>query len=78
MKTRAILLAAILAAALPVAAQTTPSAGESNPARVHVVDRATANTQAKSAKHGAKVAKVHKKAKRNVKKGATPKAAKAG
>ena len=78
MNTRNTLLAALLAAALPVAAQTTPSVGESNPARVQVVDKATASTQAASAKQGAKAAKSKKKAKKTARKGDKPAAAKAG
>ena len=66
------------AAALPVAAQTAPTPGESNPARVQVVDKAAASAQAQSAKQGAKAAKAKKKAKKGVKKGDRPTAAKAG
>jgi hypothetical protein len=78
MNTRNTLLAALLAAALPVVAQTTPSAGETNPARLQVVDKATAGTQAQSAKQGAKAAKAKKKVKKTAKKGDKPTAAKAG
>ena len=78
MNTRITLLAAILAAALPVVAQTTPSPGEQNPARVELVDKATASAQAQSAKQGAKTAKSKRKAKKKVKKGDHPTAAKAG
>jgi hypothetical protein len=79
MNTRNTLLAAILAAALPVVAQTTPSTGEKNPARVQVVDKDTASAQAHSAKQGAKAAKSKRKAtKKKVKKGGEPAAAKAG
>lgn len=78
MNTRNTLLAAILAAALPVVAQTTPSPGEKDPARAQVVDKATASAQAQSAKQGAKTAKSKRKAKKNVKKGDQPTAAKAG
>jgi ABC-type Na+ efflux pump permease subunit len=78
MSTRNTILAAILAAALPVAAQTAPTPGESNPARVQVVDKAAASAQAQSAKQGAKAAKAKKKAKKGVKKGDRPTAAKAG
>ena len=78
MNIRNTLLAAILAAALPVVAQTTPSPGERNPARVQVVDKATASAQAQSAKQGAKTAKSNRKAKKKLKKGDQPSAAKAG
>ena len=78
MNTRNILLAAILAAALPVVAQTTPSTGEKDPARVQVVDKDTASAQAHSTKQGAKAAKSKRKAKKKVKKGGAPAAAKAG
>jgi len=78
MNTRNTLLAAILAAALPVVAQTTPSAGEKDPARVQVVDKATASAKAQSAKQGAKTAKSKRKAKTKAKKGDQPAAAKAG
>ena len=78
MNTRNTLLAAILAAALPVVAQTTPSPGEKNPARVQVVDQATASAQAQSAKQGAKTAKSKSKMKKKVKKSDQPAAAKAG
>jgi len=78
MNTRNILLAAILAAALPVVAQTTPSTGEKDPARVQVVDKDTASAQAHSAKQGAKAAKSKRKAKKKAKKGGEPAAAKAG
>jgi hypothetical protein len=77
MNTRNTILAAILAAALPVAAQTAPIPGEANPARVQVVDKATASAQARAAKQGARAAKAKKKAK-GVKKGDRPAAAKAG
>jgi hypothetical protein len=78
MNTRNTLLAAILAAALPVVAQTTPSVGEKDPARVQVVDKSKASAQAQSAKQGAKTAKSKKKAKKKAKKGDQPSAAKAG
>ena len=78
MNIRNTLLAAILAAALPVVAQTTPSPGEKNPARSQVVDKATAGAQAQSAKQGAKTAKSKRNAKKKVKKGDQPSAAKAG
>jgi ABC-type Na+ efflux pump permease subunit len=79
MNTRNTLLAAVLAAALPVVAQTIPSPGEKNPARVQVVDKATASAQAQSARQGAKTAKSKRKAtKKKVKKGDQPAAAKAG
>ncbi len=79
MNTRTTLLAALVAAALPVAAQTAPVAGEPNPARVQVVDKASADAQAKSAKQGAKAAKAKKKkAKKTVRKADKPTAAKAG
>ncbi len=78
MNTRNTLLAAILAAALPVVAQTTPSPGEKNPARVQVVDKATASAQAQSAKQGARTAKSKRKATKKPKKGDQPSAAKAG
>ncbi|MGZ5103594.1 MAG: hypothetical protein ACXWHB_04695 [Usitatibacter sp.] len=69
MNTRNTLLAAILAAALPVAAQTTPATGQPNPANVPVVDKASADAQAHSAKQGAKAAKAKKKkAKKTVRK----------
>ena len=78
MNIRNTLLAAILAAALPVVAQTTPSPGERNPARVQAVDKATASAQAQSAKQGAKSAKSKRSAKKKLKKGDQPSAAKAG
>ena len=54
-------------------------AGETNPARVQVVDKASADAQAKSAKQGAKAAKAKKKkAKKTVRKADKPAAAKAG
>jgi hypothetical protein len=80
MNTRTTILAAILAAALPVAAlpTATPVTGESNPARVQVVDKASADAQAKSAKQGAKAAKAGKRAKKTVRKTDKPAAVKAG
>jgi hypothetical protein len=79
MNTRTIVLAALVAVALPIAAQAAPAVGESNPARVQVVDKASADTQAKDAKQGAKTAKAKKKkARKTVHKTETPKAAKAG
>ena len=79
MNTRNIILAAILAAALPVAAQTAPATSQSNPAHVQVVDKATADAQAKSAKQGAKAAKAKKKKpKKTVHKDAKAAPAKAG
>jgi hypothetical protein len=78
MSTRNTILAAVLAAALPVAAQTAPAPGETNPARVQVVDKAAASAQAQSAKQGAKAAKARKKAKKGVRKGDRPTPAKAG
>ncbi|MGZ5064063.1 MAG: hypothetical protein ACXWG1_00645 [Usitatibacter sp.] len=79
MNTRNTLLAAILAAALPVAAQTTPATGQPNPANVQVVDKASADAQAHSAKQGAKAAKAKKKkAKKTVRKDAKAAPVKAG
>ena len=79
MNTRTTLLAALVAVALPVAAQSAPVTGESNPARVQVVDKASADAQAKSAKQGAKAVKAKKKkAKKSVRKTGEPAAVKAG
>ncbi|MGZ5061232.1 MAG: hypothetical protein ACXWAU_05125 [Usitatibacter sp.] len=64
MNTRNTLLAAILAAALPVAAQTTPATGQPNPANVQVVDKASADAQAHSAKQGAKAARRRRRRRR--------------
>jgi hypothetical protein len=80
MKTRITLLAALLAAALPVMAQTSPAAPEKSQARVQVVDE-KARPDGAAAKQGAKAAKAQKKKKpRKAPRQKTdkPKAARAG